>query len=139
MDIRTPNSSTQKRTSIFFNKKVSPLKHWKNKRLQEVQLKKQKKSIFGDHYNYNYNNSLLNKEKKYMIEEERNTQIERANRILFEKIKKIGQRSAHYLKNKMQTEQLRDSFQEERIPYRTRKNLNTKKQTPFLTTQHYLG
>jgi hypothetical protein len=34
----------------------------------------------------------LNKEKKYMLEEQRNTEIERANRILFEKLQKIGRR-----------------------------------------------
>jgi hypothetical protein len=71
-----------------FTRKVSVGKHYRNKRYQELQSKYNQKKIFGEHYNYGKHG--LNKEKKYMLEEERNTEIERANRILLEKIKKIG-------------------------------------------------
>ena len=46
-----------------------------------MERKRQKKCVFGEHYNYRQVG--LNKEKKYLLEEEKNTEIERANRILF--------------------------------------------------------
>jgi hypothetical protein len=42
--------------------------------------KQLQQKIFGQHFNYN--KVSLNKEKKYLIQEEKNTEIERANRIL---------------------------------------------------------
>lgn len=76
----------------------------KGKRWQELQKKVYRKQIFGEHFNYS--RVGLNKEKKYMLEQERNTEIERANRILFEKIKRIGQRSMNVIpKEKIVPEQ----------------------------------
>ena len=71
-----------------------------------------------------------------MIEEEKNTEIERANRILFEKIKKIGQRSAHFPKNRFHTEQLIDEYNpDSRAMYRS----TNKKSINLRTTQHLLA
>ena len=50
-----------------------------------------RKKIFGEHYNFS--KVGLNKEKKYMLEEQKNTEIERSNRILLEKIQRISKRS----------------------------------------------
>ena len=55
----------------FFNSKMSPSQKWKNKRFQEVQKKVGQRRIFGDYFNYS--KVGLNKEKKYMLEEEKNT------------------------------------------------------------------
>lgn len=53
---------------------------WKAKLALREQRRNLQKKIFGDHYNYS--KIGLNKEKKFLLEEQRNTEIERSNRIL---------------------------------------------------------
>lgn len=55
------------------------------------QKKQLQRRIFGEHFNYS--KVGLNKEKKYLMQEQRNTEIERSNRILLEKIQRISKRS----------------------------------------------
>jgi hypothetical protein len=50
-----------------------------------------KKRIFGEHYNYA--RVGLNKEKRYLLQEQKNTEIERHNLILLQKIQKISRRT----------------------------------------------
>lgn len=69
----------------------SQFNNWKMRFALKQQRKQLQKRLFGEHYNYS--KIGLNKEKKYMLEEQKNTQIERSNRILLEKIQKIAKRS----------------------------------------------
>jgi hypothetical protein len=50
-----------------------------------------KKRLFGDHYNYT--RVGINKEKKYLLQEQKNTEIEKNNLILLQKIQNISKRS----------------------------------------------
>lgn len=57
----------------------------------EEQRRLLKKRLFGEHYNYT--KVGLNKEKQYLLQEQKNTEIERNNLILLQKIQKITKRS----------------------------------------------
>lgn len=58
----------------------SKLNVFKAKLAIKEQRKNLQKRLFGEHYNYS--KVGLNKEKKYLLEELKNTEIERSNRIL---------------------------------------------------------
>jgi hypothetical protein len=68
------------------------LHQWKMRLALQEQRKQLQKRLFGDHYNHS--KVGLNKERKYLLEEQKNTEIERANLILLTKIQKIAKRSA---------------------------------------------
>lgn len=64
--------------------------NWKIKNALQEQRLHLKRRLFGEHYNYS--KVGLNKEKKYLLQEQKNTEIERNNLILLQKIQKIAKR-----------------------------------------------
>lgn len=86
------------------------------------------KRLFGEHYNYS--KVGLNKEKKYMIEEQKNTEIERSNRILLEKIQKISKRSVpNGLRKRAFTQEPEEEVQnEERSLFKQTKFFNANRE-----------
>lgn len=64
---------------------------WKVRSAAEEQRKLLKRRLFGEHYNHT--RVGLNKEKQYLLQEQKNTEIERNNLILLQKIQKITKRS----------------------------------------------
>ena len=53
---------------------------YKAKQAVREQRKLLQRRLFGEHFNYQ--RVGINKDKKYLLEEQRNTEIERSNRIL---------------------------------------------------------
>ena len=68
-----------------------PVNAWRSRLAIKQQRRHLQRKLYGQHYNYS--KVGLNKEKKYLLEQQRNTEIQRSNRILLEKIQRISKRS----------------------------------------------
>lgn len=95
---------------------------WRMRSAARDQKKQLQRRLFGDHYNYS--KIGLNKEKKYLIQEQRNTEIERSNRILLEKIQSISKRSVPIALKKRAFTQEADTDQLAPIPKPPPKHLD---------------